>query len=398
LPSKTVVILAASAFVFGVGGVAVGATVFTPGSSTPEFDTTPPGTAANAASQAALTEAPASDATIAAKVLPSVVSVNVTGDGESDTGSGVILTANGYILTNNHVVAAATSGGTVSVTFSSSSTARAKIVGTDPLDDLAVIKVARTGLAPASLGNSAALQVGDPVLAFGAPLGLSGTVTSGIVSALNRPVQTESEQQPQQTLTDPFGPGLGNLFGLGGSSGSGSSSSSSSQSTVIEAIQTDAAINPGNSGGPLVDTQGQVIGIDSAIATLGSDDTGTQSGNIGVGFAIPVNEAKTIAHELITTGHAQHPLLGVSLEDRTSSGQDQAVVQAVTPGGAAAEAGMKTGDVITAIGPVQTQGTDAVIAAVRSYAPGQSVTVTVRRGSKTLTLHATLSNAAWTQT
>lgn len=394
--SSTTALVVIPAFVFGAAGVAVGAVAFRHNASADEFDTALPQGMNSTAAQAALSRFPRSDAGIAAKVLPSVVSINVTGSGESDTGSGVILTSSGYILTNNHVVAAAAGGGTVSVSFNTGATSSAKIIGTDSLDDLAVIKVAKSGLTPASLGNSSLLQVGDPVLAFGAPLGLTGTVTSGIVSALNRPVQTEEEQQPEEI--DPFGSGLGNLFGFGSGS-SGSSGSSTAQPTVIEAIQTDAAINPGNSGGALVDTAGQVIGINSAIATLSDGlDTGVQSGNIGVGFAIPINEAKTIAHELITTGHAQHPLLGVSLADKTVGGVDEAVVQAVSAGGPAAAAGIKVGDVITAVGGVQTQGVDAVIAAVRSYAPGQKLAVRVDRGGKSKTLTVTLTNASWTQT
>jgi putative serine protease PepD len=375
-------VVAATAFVFGAAGVAVGAKVVNN-----DNDST---TAANLGSTgvpispSALTTNPKSYAGIAAKVLPSVVSINVTGTNESDTGSGVILRSNGYILTNNHVVAAAVGGGSVSVSFNDGSTASAKIVGTDSLDDLAVVKVSKTGLTAASLGNSSAIQVGDPVLAVGSPLGLTGTVTAGIVSALNRPVQTQEETQPQQT----------NPFGFGGSGGS----TQSSQPTVIDAIQTDAAINPGNSGGALVDAAGQVVGINSAIASTSQSSDGSQPGNIGVGFAIPINQAKTIAGELITTGHALHPLLGVSLEDQTSSnGTDKAVVHSVTSGGPAAKAGIKDGDVITAIDGANTEGADAVIAAIRSHQPGEKITVTVQRGGTTKTVTATLTTESSSQ-
>jgi putative serine protease PepD len=381
-----VAVVGATAFVFGAGGIAVGAAVVHHDNSSDDSSLAAAPVASGDPS--ALTTSPKSDAGIAAKVLPSVVSINVTGTNESDTGSGIVLKSNGYILTNNHVVAAAEGGsGTVSVSFNDGSTSGAKIVGTDSLDDLAVIKVAKSGLTAAILGNSSAIQVGDPVLAIGSPLGLTGTVTSGIVSALNRPVQTQEETQPQQT--DPFGLGQG---------GSGGSTTATPQ-TVIDAIQTDAAINPGNSGGALVDAVGQVIGINSAIASLGETSlTGTQSGNIGVGFAIPINQARTVANELITTGKALHPLLGVSLEDSTGkNGVDNAVVHTVTAGGPAAKAGIKDGDVITAVDGAQTEGTDAVIAAIRSHQPGQQVTVTIQRSGSTRTVTATLTTESSTQ-
>jgi putative serine protease PepD len=367
----TASIVAVTAFVFGVGGVAVGAELLNNnGSSTPSSvgSTTLP------VSASALTTSPKSYAGIAARVLPSVVSINVTAtNGSGDTGSGVILSADGYILTNNHVVAAVASGDSLSVTFNDGTSQSAKVIGTDSLDDLAVIKVAKTGLTPAVLGDSAAIQVGDPVLAVGSPLGLTGTVTAGIVSALNRPVETQAEE------TNPF-------------SLNGGNSAQAAQPPVFDAIQTDAAINPGNSGGPLVDSKGDVVGINSAIASLGADSIdGSQSGSIGVGFAIPINQAKTIANELINTGHAVHPLLGVELEDVTASnGADRAVVHSVTTGGPAAKAGIKSGDVITAIDGASTQGADAVIAAIRSHQPGQQVSVTVQHGSSSQTVTATL--------
>jgi putative serine protease PepD len=382
---RTLALVGVTALVFGGAGVGIGAAVVHHDNS--NSSAAIPST--TSAAPSALTTSPGSDAQIAKTVLPSVVSINVTSTSESDTGSGIILNTSGYILTNNHVVAAAANGaGSVAVNFNDGSTTSAKIIGTDSLDDLAVIKVTKTGLVPAQLGDSSKIQVGDPVLAIGSPLGLTGTVTSGIVSALNRPVETQ--QETQQQPTDPFG--------LGGSgSGSGSGSGAAAPQTVIDAIQTDAAINPGNSGGALVDGAGQVIGINSAIASLGQSDLGgTQSGNIGVGFAIPINQAKTIANELITSGKALHPLLGVSLEDKTSGGVDQAVVHTVTAGGPAAKAGIKDNDVITAIDGAQTEGTDAVIAAIRSHQPGQQVTVTVLRGGATQTVTATLTTESST--
>src|SRR4051794_553795 len=242
-PWRTTAVAAGlAALVFGGAGVGVGAAIA--GHDDGGTAGTSDGFTATSASTASATS-PRSYAGIAARVLPSVVSINVRGGNTSDTGSGVILRSDGYVLTNNHVVAAAVGGGTVSVVFNDGSTASAHIVGTDAEDDLAVIKVARTGLANAVLGHSSAVHVGDPVLAVGSPLGLTGTVTSGIVSALNRPVDTTSDQQN----VDPFG------------------QSNAAPTTVISAIQTDAAINPGNSGGPLVDASGAVIGINSAIAS-----------------------------------------------------------------------------------------------------------------------------------
>jgi putative serine protease PepD len=304
------------------------------------------------------------------------VSINVSGSGEQDTGSGVILRSDGYILTNNHVVSAASNGGSVSVAFNDGSSAPARIVGTDQEDDLAVVKVNKTGLPAATLGRSASIRVGDPVLAVGSPLGLQGTVTSGIVSSLNQPVDTTSDQQN----INPFG-------------GSGPTAT-----TVISAIQTDAAINPGNSGGPLVDSNGNVIGINSAIASTGSP-FGGQAGNIGVGFAIPIDQASVIAQELIKTGKASHPLLGVSLSGNAtdSSGNPIARVLAVSAGGPAANAGIQVGDVIVAVDGQPTSGSDAVIAAIRTHQPGQTVQVTVERNGSRKTVSATLIDAASAQ-
>ena len=362
----------AAALVFGGAGIAVGAAIEGDGNSSSNsagFNT------ANASS-ASLAANPKSFAAIAARVLPSVVSINVTGSGQQDTGSGVILRSDGYVLTNNHVVSAATGGGSVSVVFNDGSTASARIVGTDQEDDLAVIKVNKTGLHAATLGSSSAVRVGDPVLAVGSPLGLSGTVTAGIVSALNRPVDTTADQQQN---INPF------------------SNSGPTTATVISAIQTDAAINPGNSGGPLVSNNGSVIGINSAIASTGST-FGGQAGNIGVGFAIPIDQAKVIAKELIETGHASHPLMGVSLADATdSNGNDLARVQAVNPGGPAAQAGIKVGDVIVAVGGQPTAGADAVIAAIRTHQPGDRVAVTVDRNGSRKTVTVTLIDAATAQ-
>jgi putative serine protease PepD len=310
---------------------------------------------------------PKSYTAIAAKVLPTVVSIGVRGSGGSDTGSGFVIRSNGYILTNNHVVSAASGGGSITVSFNDGTTATATVVGADAASDLAVIKVNRTGLKAATLGSSASLRVGDPVIAIGSPLGLSGTVTTGIVSALNRPVNTTSAQQQ-----NPFG----------GNSGA--------ESTVINAIQTDAAINPGNSGGPLVDGAGQVVGVNSAIASLG----GATSGNIGVGFSIPIDQAKDIASQLINTGKATHPVLGVSIADvTTSSGAGQVLVQSVASGGPAQKAGLTSGDIIVEIAGTKITDTDSLIATVRAHKPGEKVSVVYERNGKRQTVDVQLADA-----
>jgi len=374
----TAALVGVTAFAFGGVGMAIGAELGNnDSSSTPSAG----GFTTSDATPSSLSTSPKSYAAIAARVLPSVVSINVTTSNAADTGSGVVLRSDGYVLTNNHVVSAATGGGNIVVNFNTGSSAPARIVGTDSLDDLAVIKVNKTGLTPATLGNSRLVQVGDPVLAVGSPLGLSGTVTAGIVSALNRPVQTSD---PQQQQLDPFG------FGSG-------SQAQTVQPTVIDAIQTDAAINPGNSGGALVDSVGQVVGINSAIASLGAG-LGGQSGNIGVGFAIPINEAKVVATELINTGHAVHPLLGVSLAGDTADGTSpKATVEGVTAGGPAEKAGIKKGDVITSVDGIQTQSSDAVIAAIRSLRPGQQVAIGLTRGGSTHRVTATLTTESSTK-
>ena len=304
---------------------------------------------------------------VSAKVLPSTVSVLASSSSSAGEGSGVILTADGLILTNNHVVQGASS---IEVRFNDGTTATATVVGTTATDDLAVIKAdGVSGLTPATLGSSADLQVGQPVVAIGSPLGLSATVTSGIVSALNRPVRTASES---------------------------GQSSGQAQDTVINAVQTDAAINPGNSGGALVDMNGAVIGINSAIASLSSSQGG-QAGSIGVGFAIPIDQAKRIAQEIISTGKATHAVLGASVSN--SAGQSSQIptgakIAKVTAGSGAEAAGLQAGDVITRIGSQNVESADALIAAVRSSAPNGTTSLTFVRGGQTQTVDVTLGSAA----
>jgi putative serine protease PepD len=306
---------------------------------------------------------------VAATLLPSVVSVLSSSSNSAGEGSGVILSADGLILTNNHVITGSTS---LQVQFNDGTTATVAVTGADPTDDLAVIKAAGvSGLTPATLGTSADLKVGQGVVAVGSPLGLSATVTSGIVSALNRPVRTSFDQQQQQTPGTGQGPTNGQT---------------ASQATVMNAVQTDAAINPGNSGGPLVDLSGRVIGIDSAIASLSSGSSG-QAGSIGVGFAIPIDQAKRIAQEIIDTGHATHAVLGAAVSDATTGTNSLlttgASIGKVTAGSGADTAGLKAGDVITKVGDQRVDSADALIATIHATAPGSQVTITYTRGNTT---------------
>jgi putative serine protease PepD len=336
---------------------------------------------------------PKSYADIAAAVLPVVVSIDVRTSSQGDTGSGVVIKSNGFILTNNHVVALVSGGsGTITVHFNDGTSAPAKIIGTDLSSDLAVIQVQKTGLQVAHIGSSAGVKVGDAVLAIGSPLGLSGTVTSGIVSALNRPVDTtadqEQQQQPQQTNPfDPFGSGPSAAPG----SGSGSSSTTTTTATVFGAIQTDAAINPGNSGGALVDAAGNVIGINSAIASLGSSGT-SQSGSIGVGFAIPIDLAQYVAQQLITKGKASHAQIGVGVTNtvNNTTGVTTVSVHSVSPNTPGAKAGLVVGDVITKIDSTIVTDEDTLIATIRSHRPGDQVTLTLSRAGTTKTVTLTL--------
>ncbi|HET9654610.1 MAG TPA: trypsin-like peptidase domain-containing protein, partial [Kineosporiaceae bacterium] len=311
---------------------------------------------------------------VANAVEPSVVSVMVSGQGGSGEGSGVILDAQGHVLTNNHVVADASGGGSIMVVLHDGRLYKATIVGTDASTDLAVLQVssAPSNLKPATLGDSAAVKVGDQVMAAGNPLGLSDTVTTGIVSAINRPVSTQAS-------------GGGSPFGGGQSSG---------EAVVTNAIQTDASINPGNSGGALVDAQGRVIGITSSIASLGSAFGSSQSGSIGLGFAIPINEAKDVASQLIGGGKAQHAWLGITLTQDTvkvdGAQRQAAILQSVAAGTPADKAGLKSGDAVIAVNGVPVSGANSLVAQIRQFRPGTKVTLTVVRNGSSQQIDVTL--------
>ncbi len=325
-------------------------------------DNRPGGTQITAAPSVPAASLPAGSVEqVAAKVVPSVVKLETDMGRASEEGSGVILSTDGLILTNNHVVEAA-KGGDTTVTFADGRTSKFTLVGADPSSDIAVVKADNiSDLTPITIGSSANLKVGQDVVAIGSPLGLEGTVTTGIISALNRPVAAGGDIK--------------------------------NQNTVLDAIQTDAAINPGNSGGALVNMNGELVGVNSAIATLGGDSADAQSGSIGLGFAIPIDQAKRIADELIQSGNASHASLGVQVGNDTAS--HGAKIVEVTSGGAAAAAGLPSGVVVTKVDDRVIGSADALVAAVRSRAPGEKVTLTyLDPAGKPQTVQVTLGKAA----
>jgi len=341
---------------------------------------------------------------VAAKAGPSVVTINVTASSEGGTGSGVILSSDGYILTNTHVVTldGASSTGTIEVTTYDGKLYTAKVIGIDPVVDLAVIKLENaSGLQPIEFGDSSKINVGDKVVAIGAPLALPNTVTDGIVSAVNRSIQIASSAVPNSSGSgDNSTPGDGSSpynfwnFGDGGGNGGSGNGSSSGQTAEISlpVIQTDAAINPGNSGGALLDSNGRLIGINVAIASTGSTDSTSQSGSIGVGFAIPADLAQRISQEIIKTGKGTHGLLGASVTTATSdkSSVVGALIADVTSGGGADKAGLKKGDVVTSFnGRPITDSTD-LTAQVRTLAPGSTAKLVYVRGNDSNTVTVTL--------
>jgi putative serine protease PepD len=292
-------------------------------------------------------------------VLPSTVQIvaEYNGKAQGATGSGFVLDRSGHIITNNHVVAEADKdGGPIEVIDQSGRHTRAKVVGRSPVYDIAVLEATGArALKPAAIGSANQMRVGETVVAIGSPLGLSATVTSGIISAVNRPVTT----------------------------GDGKNDSS-----YINAVQTDAAINPGNSGGPLVNLQGQVVGVNSAIASLGSQVASDQGGNIGVGFAIPIEQVQVTTAQILRTGKAQYPVIGANVQG--SPKLDGATVESISSGMPAAKADLKVGDVIRRIDHTPVTGSIDLVVAIRSHVPGERVTLTVTRGSRTFEVKVAL--------
>jgi len=284
---------------------------------------------------------------VAEKLLPSVVELQVSGSSGAGEGSGFVLSQDGYILTNNHVVEVAANGGKIQAVFRDGKKVAAKVVGRDPTTDIAVVKVdGLSGLTPVELGRSDDLRVGQGVVAIGSPFELTGTVTSGIVSSLHRPVRAGGSQNDQ--------------------------------TTVMDAVQTDAAINPGNSGGPLANTAGQVIGINSAIyspqSSSGAQQQQSEGGNVGIGFAIPIDQARRTADDIIKTGQAVQTFIGAQVTDAPQGG---AQLGDITPGSPAEKAGLKSGDVVTKIDNRVIDNADALVAAIRTRAPNEKVKLTV---------------------
>jgi putative serine protease PepD len=313
------------------------------GSSNTALDQSKPAQQANTPAPPGTVEA------VADKVLPSVVQLQVRGRSSAGEGSGFVISDDGLIVTNNHVIEGAAESGQITAVFQDGRTAKASIVGRDPTSDVAVVRAENIGgLAVADLGRSDDLRVGQAVVAVGSPFELAGTVTSGIISALQRPTRA------------------------GGADGS--------QATVLDAVQTDAAINPGNSGGPLVNMQGQVIGINSAIYSPGAGSG--DAGSVGIGFAIPIDQARRTADEIVKTGKATQTILGVTVRDNPQG--IGALINEVSAGGAGEKAGIKKGDVVTRLNDRRIDGADALVAAVRSHAPGTKVSLVIGDGDRTI--------------
>jgi putative serine protease PepD len=400
--------LAIAALVGGASGAGISAWAISQNQqSTTTSATSPQTITVNNADDASLATA------VAAKASPSVVTISVNDGSSGGTGSGVILSKDGYILTNTHVVTldGATADPSIQVTTNDGRLFTGTLVGTDPVADLAVIKLDEaSGLTPITWGDSTKLNVGDSVVAIGAPLGLSGTVTTGIVSALNRAITVASSAAPKGDDTDAPAPDENGDSGDGGQDNpydfwnfdipgqDGSQSQTPSQATSsisLAVIQTDAAINPGNSGGALLNDQGELIGINVAIASAGSTSASSQAGSIGVGFSIPASLAKRISGEIIEDGTGSHGLLGASVGDASSdealaSVTAGALVKEVSAGGAAEKAGIKAGDVITGFDGIAVASATDLTAQVRTLAAGSDATLTVYRDGKSQDIDVTL--------
>jgi putative serine protease PepD len=353
--------VAALALVLGVVGGAVGSALVEsangPGSVSGGLD------AVETNNTAPLAGANKSVVRVADQLLPSTVQIVADFEGQSGgaTGSGFVLDKQGHVVTNNHVVAdAAEEEGEIEIVDQDGQRYGATVVGRSAVYDLAVLYSEEIGgLPPAALGASERLSVGEPVVAFGSPLGLSSTVTSGIVSALNRPVTTGD---------------------------------SANDSSYINAVQTDAAINPGNSGGPLVNLRGQVVGVNSAIATTGGGFAGSESGNIGVGFAIPIEQVRITADQILRTGEARYPVIGAKVQTGGAEEGDGARIDEVMPDTPAAASGLAEGDVITEVNGQRVTDGIALIVAIRTYQPGETIEFTVRRDGATRTVSVTLDS------
>ncbi|MFF5626029.1 trypsin-like peptidase domain-containing protein [Microbacterium sp. NPDC012755] len=392
---KFAAIVVAAALVGGVAGFGGGA-IFTGLGSTPSTGSAEGPQTVTVNNPGSVNETTA----VATEALPSVVTIEVAGSKEAGSGSGVIISDDGYVLTNTHVVTlgGAVADPTIRVTTSDGRIYDATVVGTDPIYDLAVVKLKDAkGLTPITFADSSKLNVGDTAVALGAPLGLSNSVTTGIVSALNRSIQiassalpdSSSQDAPQDQQTPQDGQSSPFQFDL-----PGNTNQQTSESISIAVIQTDAAINHGNSGGALVNSKGQLIGINVAIASSGSSE---ESGSIGIGFAIPSNIAERVSKEIIADGSATHGLLGASVRDAASvegSTQAGAYIAEVTDGGAAGAAGLKADDIVTAFNGVPITNASDLTAQVRAAAAGSDAKVTYVRGGKEYEADVTLGTLA----
>lgn len=394
-PVGIIAALAVGALVGGVSGAGVSLWAVDANSSrVSNSDATPASITVNDAEDATLITG------VAAQASPSVVTISATASNSSGTGSGVVIDDEGHILTNTHVVTldGAAADSVIQVETSDGRLLPATLVGTDPIVDLAVIKVDESANLPTiDFADSSKLNVGDTAIAIGAPLGLSGTVTNGIVSALNRSITVASSAAPDDSSGDESTPDSQSPFDFWNFDVPGDSDAAPTQATStisLSVIQTDAAINPGNSGGALLDSDGNLIGINVAIASAGGSSA---AGSIGVGFAIPANLAKRVSEEIIENGEASHGLLGagvsdVSLESQPNATTVGANIQSITAGGAAEEAGLRAGDVVTRFNDIPITGSTDLTAQVRSLAGGDTATITYVRDGDASTTEVTLGD------